>query len=65
MGQLVGGRTALVIAHRLETLANCDDIAVLEHGELIEYGTRVALAADPTSHYARILRVGHDAEELQ
>ncbi len=53
---LLRGRTGIVIAHRLETLEVCDDIAVLEHGELVEHGPRAALAADPTSHYARLLR---------
>ncbi len=61
---LVAGRTALVIAHRLETLDICDDIAVLADGVLVEHGPRVALAADPASRYARLLAAGHDAEEL-
>lgn len=64
MRRLVDGRTALVIAHRLETLEVCDDIAVLADGVLVEHGPRIALAADPTSHYARLLAAGHDAEEL-
>ena len=64
MRRLVAGRTALVIAHRLETLAICDDIAVLANGQLIEHGARVALAADPRSHYARLLLAGQEAEEL-
>ncbi len=64
MRRLVAGRTALVIAHRLETLDVCDDIAVLADGVLVEHGPRRALAADPTSHYARLLAAGSDAEEL-
>jgi ABC-type multidrug transport system fused ATPase/permease subunit len=64
MGELVSGRTALIIAHRLETLQTCDDIVVLDHGRVVEYGRRDALAKNQESHYARILRVGHDAEEL-
>jgi ATP-binding cassette, subfamily B, bacterial len=64
MRRLVEGRTALVIAHRLETLDVCDDIAVLADGVLVEHGPRVDLAANPTSHYARLLAAGHDAEEL-
>jgi ATP-binding cassette subfamily B protein/ATP-binding cassette subfamily C protein len=64
MRRLVHGRTAVVIAHRLETLDLCDDIAVLERGDLVEYGTRVALAADPTSRYARLRAAGAASEEL-
>ena len=65
--RLVEGRTAVIIAHRLETLDRCDDIAVLDGGRLVEFGPRQQLAADPTSRYARLLATaaaGRDAEEL-
>ena len=64
IARLVAGRTAIVIAHRLETLDICDDIAVLEHGRLVEHGARLALAADPTTHYARLRTAGAEVEEL-
>lgn len=64
LARLVEGRTGVIIAHRLETLDVCDDIAVLADGELVEFGPRETLAADPTSHYARLRAVGADAEEL-
>ncbi|MGH9286972.1 MAG: ABC transporter ATP-binding protein [Acidimicrobiales bacterium] len=54
--RLLDGRTALVIAHRLETLADVDEIAVLENGRLVEHGDRQRLAADAGSRYARLLR---------
>ncbi len=53
---LLAGRTAVIIAHRLDTLADVDDIAVLEDGRLVEHGARTRLAARPTSRYARLLR---------
>ena len=64
IARLVSGRTAIVIAHRLETLDICDDILVLSHGQLAEYGDRLALAADPNSHYARLRAAGAESEEL-
>ena len=64
LGRLVAGRTGVIIAHRLETLDVCDDIAVLADGALVEYGPRRELAADPTSRYAALRAIGADAEEL-
>ncbi len=39
LGQLLSGRTALVIAHRLSTVRHADLILVLEQGRLVEQGT--------------------------
>ncbi len=64
IARLVSGRTAIVIAHRLETLDICDDILVLSHGQLVEYGPRLTLAADAGSHYARLRAAGAESEEL-
>jgi ABC-type multidrug transport system fused ATPase/permease subunit len=54
---LMASRTGIIIAHRLDTLAFADDIAVLVDGELREHGPREVLAADPTSHFASLLRL--------
>jgi ABC-type multidrug transport system fused ATPase/permease subunit len=52
---LLDGRTAVVIAHRLATLAEMDEIAVLERGRLVEHGLRPVLAGRPGGRYARLL----------
>ncbi len=62
LGRLLEGRTGIIIAHRLATLAYADDILVLEDGQVREYGPRLALAADPASRFAELLQV--DAEEV-
>jgi ABC-type bacteriocin/lantibiotic exporter with double-glycine peptidase domain len=33
------GMTLVLIAHRLETIANCDQIYVIEHGRITQHGT--------------------------
>ncbi len=55
MRELIRGRTALVIAHRLSTLRELDDIVVFEAGRVVEAGPRAALAAEESSRYRRLL----------
>lgn len=43
MDKLMKGRTSFVIAHRLSTVQNADEIIVLEHGKIIERGTHTDL----------------------
>jgi ATP-binding cassette, subfamily B, bacterial len=54
--RLLRGRTAVIIAHRLETVERVDAVAVMSDAHLIEHGPRAALAADPHSRYARLRR---------
>ncbi len=56
--RLFVGRTAIVIAHRLETLRLADDILVLDGGRVAEFGPRSRLVADESSHFSRLLRAG-------
>ncbi|KAL3833186.1 hypothetical protein ACJIZ3_007922 [Penstemon smallii] len=37
------GRTSVVVAHRLSTIQNCDTIAVLDKGKVVEKGTHSSL----------------------
>ena len=55
---LLKDRTALIIAHRLGTVHRADEIMILQDGEIIEHGERVALASDPHSRFAHLLETG-------
>ena len=51
MDSLMRGRTVFVIAHRLSTVRNADEILVLEKGEIIERGNHDALMAKKGRYY--------------
>jgi len=45
LDELCRGRTTLVVAHRLSTIKNADEIAVIDNGEITEQGTHDELIA--------------------
>lgn len=52
---LTQGKTVLMIAHRLSTVQNADDILVLKEGEIVERGSHTALLSQE-GEYARMWR---------
>ncbi len=57
------GRTVLMIAHRLSTVADADRIVVLENGEIAEEGTHADLLARRERYWSLWQRQASDREE--
>lgn len=61
--RLLKGRTSIIIAHRLGTVQQVDEIMVLAGGEIQEHGERKRLVQDPDSVFSQLLKTG-GLEEL-
>ena len=51
LDELCKGRTTLVVAHRLSTIKNADEIAVVSDGKIVEQGTHDELMAKQGMYY--------------
>ena len=62
MTELYRDKTAIVIAHRLNTIANADKVVVLDEGRVVEMGLPAELLA-AGGVYARMAAAARDAGE--
>ena len=51
MTEFFAGRTAVVVAHRLSTVKNADNIVVLHNGTIVEEGTHLQLSQQKGYYY--------------
>ncbi len=61
--RLLGGRTGILVAHRLTTTARADLVAVLDAGRVVQQGPRAALAAAP-GPFRDLLRASSDDDQI-
>jgi ABC-type multidrug transport system fused ATPase/permease subunit len=55
-----GSITTLVIAHRLDTVMECDRVMVLEQGKTLEFASPKVLLENSNSEFSKLARhLGH------
>jgi len=58
-------RTTVVIAHRLSTVVDADEILLLDNGVIVERGSHRELLSDSSSRYASLWNKQHEAAFLE
>ncbi len=63
LSRLLAGKTVLVIAHRMRTVANADKIVVLNEGRVVECGRPSDLARDEQGLYRRMIDLQNESAQ--
>ncbi|KAF5471984.1 hypothetical protein F2P56_008740 [Juglans regia] len=57
LDRLMKNRTTIVVAHRLSTIKNADQISVLHDGKIIEQGTHSSLIENKNGAYYKLINI--------
>ena len=61
LSRLIVGKTTIMIAHRLSTLRDADELVVIEHGRVAERGTQKELLEKPEGVYKKLYTLQDEA----
>ncbi|KAH0777017.1 hypothetical protein KY290_008428 [Solanum tuberosum] len=67
LDKIMVDRTTIIVAHRLSTVRNADNIAVIHRGTIVEEGKHFELLKDPEGAYSQLIRlqeVNQEKEQL-
>ena len=61
----MGGRTSIVVAHRLTTVERCNRLAVIDGGKIVEEGSFTDLTSKSEGFFANLANGMRKAEEKE
>jgi ATP-binding cassette subfamily B protein len=65
LNELMKNRTTIIIAHRLGTVKNVDQIYVIQNGEVAEQGKHSQLILNPNGIYSNLVKLQMEQKDLQ
>ena len=63
LNELKKGRTTIIVAHRLSTIKNADEILVVSGGKIVESGTHTQLLKKNKGIYKKLYKAQFDNNE--
>ncbi|KAL4570475.1 hypothetical protein LXL04_026130 [Taraxacum kok-saghyz] len=57
LDRLMKNRTSVVVAHRLSTIKNADEISVIQNGKIVEKGTHSSLVENENGAYSKLVNL--------
>ncbi|TKY70037.1 ABC transporter B family member 10 [Spatholobus suberectus] len=64
LDRLMQNRTTVIVAHRLSTIRNADQISVLQDGKIIEQGTHPSLIENKNGAYFKLVNLQQQQHQL-
>ncbi|XP_061353307.1 ABC transporter B family member 2-like [Gastrolobium bilobum] len=65
LDKLMQNRTTIMVAHRLSTIRNADQISVLQDGKIIEQGTHSSLVENTSGAYFKLVSLQQQQQYVQ
>ncbi|CAA6668878.1 unnamed protein product [Spirodela intermedia] len=63
LDRVMRDRTTVIVAHRLSTVRNADNIAVVQRGRIVEQGSHEELLKDLEGAYSQLIRLQETAKQ--
>lgn len=63
LDRLMKNRTTVMVAHRLSTIKNADEISVLQDGKIIEQGTHSTLIENRNGAYFKLINIQQQLQQ--
>lgn len=65
LDRLMNNRTTVMVAHRLSTIKNADQISVIQDGKIIEQGTHSTLIENKNGAYYKLINIQQQQQQLK